>query len=187
MKHVVFVVTLIAEILATVSVGVSIASPDRRIWPPEQERSWTGILMWLFFTVSGMGVIALGILDRGSLNLPLWLRWGMGMPLWIAGNGLALWAVVVLGMAATFGEAKALIQRGPYRRSRNPQYVGFIAGLMGWAMVSSSTMTLGASLVGVLPLVLVPFAEEPWLVEKYGAAYKAYQCDVPRFIGRFVK
>lgn len=187
MKHVVFVITLIAEILAMVSVEVSIAFPDRRIWPPEQKRPWTRALMWLLFTVSGMGVIALGVLDWGSLNLPSWLRWGMGMPLWIAGNGLALWAIVELGIAATFGEAEKLIQRGPYQRSRNPQYVGFIAGLIGWAMASSSTMTLAASLVGVLPLVLVPFAEEPWLAEKYEAAHKAYRRAVPRFIGRFDK
>jgi len=139
-------------------------------------------LMWVFFIVSSVGVIAVGIIDWGSVNLLPWIRWGVGVPLWIGGCGFAQWASTVLGIATSFGDEGGLIRHGPYRYSRNPQYVGFILGLIGWAVVSSSAMTIVASLVGVIPLVLVPFAEEPWLEASYGVEYEEYKRAVPRFI-----
>jgi protein-S-isoprenylcysteine O-methyltransferase Ste14 len=57
-------------------------------------------------------------------------------------------------------------------------------GLMGWATLTSSRLTLAGSLVGVVLLVLVPFAEEPWLKARYGAAYEEYRRAVPRFLGQ---
>ena len=212
MDSTVFFVTLAAEILSTVAVVVSILFPQRRIWPPSETHSWPGYLMWGFFLISAVGAVALGIVDWGSMSLAPWVRWVVGIPLWCGGNVLATWAVAALGMASTFGverkrsgtfgiegkqsgtfgmegkrsdssgDGGALVRRGPYRFSRNPQYVGFIIGLIGWAFVASSALTLVVSLVGVVPLVLVPFAEEPWLAARYGAAYEEYKRTVPRFI-----
>jgi protein-S-isoprenylcysteine O-methyltransferase Ste14 len=180
----VFSATLGAEVLSAVAVGVSIVFPRRRIWPPPHKDSPTGYLMWLLFGASAAGVVTLGIIDWGSLALPPWTRWAIGVPLWSGGNVVALWAVMVLGMASTFGGERGLIHRGPYRFSRNPQYVGFLMGLMGWATLTSSRLTLAGSLVGVVLLVLVPFAEEPWLKARYGAAYEEYRRAVPRFLGQ---
>ena len=182
MSSVVLCVALVAEVLAAISVLVSIALPHRRVWPPPRQRSWVGYLMWLLFLVSGVGVVALGLIDWGGFHFALWIRWVVGVPLWCAGNVLALWAIAVLGIASTFGDAGSLVRRGPYRFSRNPQYLGFIAGLIGWAFVAGSALTLVASLVGTIPLVLVPFAEEPWLMARQGAAYEEYKRTVPRFI-----
>lgn len=178
----VFYVTLAAEVLSTISVVVSIALPQRRIWPPPRPRSWEGTLTWLLFITSGGGTICLGIVDWGSVTLAPWVRFAVGAPLWCAGNVLALWAMAVLGIAPSFGEEGQLVRRGPYRFSRNPQYVGFMAALVGWAFVASSGLTLVAALVGTVPLVLVPFAEEPWLATRLGAAYEEYRRSVPRFI-----
>ena len=202
MDSTVFFVTLAAEILSAVAVVVSIRFPQRRIWPPSETHSWPGYLMWGFFLTSAVGAVALGIIDWGSMSLTPWIRWVVGLPLWCGGNVLATWAVAALGMASTFGiegkrsgsfgiegkrsgssgDGGTLVRRGPYRFSRNPQYVGFIIGLIGWAFVASSALTLVVSLVGVVPLVLVPFAEEPWLAARYGAAYEEYRRAVPRFI-----
>jgi protein-S-isoprenylcysteine O-methyltransferase Ste14 len=175
-------VTLAAEVLITVLVVISIALPQRRIWPPPRPRSWEGYLTWLLFITSGAGTVCLGIVDWGSMALAPWIRFAVGAPLWCAGNALALWAVAVLGIASSFGEESQLVRRGPYRFSRNPQYVGFMAALVGWALVASSGLTLVASLVGTIPLVLVPFAEEPWLATRLGTAYEEYRGSVPRFI-----
>lgn len=184
MEWAAFAITLGAEVLSAAAVGVSIIFPGWRVWPPRHRSSRTGYLMWLLFGVSAAGVVTLGIIDWGSLDLPLWTRWAIGVPLWIGGSATASWAMVVLGLASTFGEERDLIRRGPYRFSRNPQYVGFILGLIGWATVASSRLTLAGSLIGVIPLVLVPFAEEPWLRERYGAAYEEYRRAVPRFLGQ---
>jgi protein-S-isoprenylcysteine O-methyltransferase Ste14 len=138
--------------------------------------------MWLLFVVAVAGAIALGILDWGSLGLHWWVRWALGAPLSIGGNALSLWAIVTLGLASTLGHESELIRQGPYRFSRNPQYLGCIVALLGWAIAASSRLTLLAALVGAVPLLLVPFAEEPWLAEHYGPAYEAYRREVPRFI-----
>jgi protein-S-isoprenylcysteine O-methyltransferase Ste14 len=181
MAGVVLAVTLGAEVLSAAAVGASIVFPRWRVWPPTQS-SRTGYLMWLLFSISAAGTVALGIIDWGSLDLPLWTRWAIGVPMWSGGMVLASWAIVALGMALTSGGENGLIQGGPYRFSRNPQYLGFVMGLIGWALLTSSRLTLTGLPMGVIPLVLVPFAEEPWLVERYGAAYEEYRQAVPRFI-----
>ena len=140
--------------------------------------------MWLLFILSSVGVVALGILDWGNFALTPWLRWPVGGVLGLIGNGLALWAMVALGFAPTLGSEDALVRRGPYCFSRNPQYVGYIAALFGWAILAGSALTFLAALVGTVALILAPVAEEPWLLQKYGAAYEEYKRAVPRFIWR---
>lgn len=139
--------------------------------------------MWLTFSVSAGGVVVTGILGWGSWDLAPWVRWAVGVPLWLAGNGLAVWGTVTLGLARTCGGDGALIQHGPYRFSRNPQYVGFIAGLIGWPIVSGSLSALPAGLAGAVACMLAPLCEEPWLLSRYGLAYEGYRHSVPRFLG----
>ncbi len=74
------------------------------------------------------------------------------------------------------------MQRGPYGFSRNPQCLGFIIRLIGWVLIASSSLTLIASIVRIVPLVLVPFAEEPWLLARHGGAYGEYKRTMPRFV-----
>jgi len=175
-------VALAAEVLAAACVAFSVAFPDRRIWPPPRQHSWQSYFMWLLFAISAGGVVALGILDWSNLALARWIRLAVGAPLWLAGSGLALWAIVALGFAPTLGSEDTLVRRGPYLFSRNPQYVGYIAALIGWAILAASALTLLAALAGAMALILAPFAEEPWLLKRYGSAYEKYRRAVPRFI-----
>jgi protein-S-isoprenylcysteine O-methyltransferase Ste14 len=186
MISIVFGITLAAEILAAFSVLASIIHPRRRIWPPNQSRSIGQIWMLVLFCLAGGGAVVLGVLDWGHFTVTVWLRLAVGIPFWLGGSLLALWAMMTLGVAATSGEAGAFVRSGPYAFSRNPQYLGFSLGLIGWALVCDSAWTLGVALVGIIPLWLVPFAEEPWLLERHGAVYAEYQRAVPRFF-RFVK
>jgi protein-S-isoprenylcysteine O-methyltransferase Ste14 len=174
-------ITLAAEALTTLAVVVSILVPEQRIWPPNEQKAWGRPLMLILFNLVGGGVILLGILDWNSYILPAWARIAIGLPVWLVGNSLAAWAVISLGLARTSGEGDALIWRGPYRFSRNPQYLAFMLGLAGWAMLTNSALTLIAALGALPPLMLVPFAEEPWLQAQYGNAYKAYMLATPRF------
>jgi protein-S-isoprenylcysteine O-methyltransferase Ste14 len=180
-----FHVTLAAEVLSAAAVIFSILLPGRRIWPPRRAGSWERVTMLALFLLSGVGVVLLGILDRNSYVFPAWVRIALGVPLGLAGNGLALWAVVTLGLASTSGEAGALVQGGPYRFSRIPQYLGFLLALAGWALMTDSSLATFASLTGIIPIILVPFAEEPWLRERLGGTYADYLRTVPRFIGRW--
>ena len=167
-----------------IAVAASIMIPEWRLWPPRYPHAPGGYLMLTLFVISGAGVFLLGVFDWDSWLFPAWVRVLIGIPLGLAGNLLAGWAIAVLGILPTSGSKSALVVRGPYHFSRNPQYAGFILALIGWALVTNSLLTLIASLAGILPLLLVPFAEEPWLRGKLGEAYAVYLRTVPRFIGR---
>ncbi len=183
MSTILLSLTLAAEVLAAAAVLASIAFPRRRIWPPPRQRCWQGYLMWFLFLASAAGAAAVGIAGWGELALPPGVRLGLGLPLVAAGILVALWAMAVLGLAATLGGEGALARWGPYRFSRHPQYVGYIAALLGWALLASSLPALVVSLVGTVPLLLVPFAEEPWLLAQHGPAYEEYRRAVARLLG----
>jgi protein-S-isoprenylcysteine O-methyltransferase Ste14 len=177
----IFLTTLASELASLVAVVLSLRFPDRRIWPPSPTRSWGRTLMVSLFHIAAAGVVLLGLLDWDRFVFPCWLRLMVGQPVWLLGISLAGWAFITLGVSATTGGEVTLVSRGPYRFTRNPQYAGFILALAGWTLLSNSPLTLVASLVGILLLVLVPRAEEPWLREKYGVEYEQYRVKVGRF------
>ncbi len=176
-----FLMTIIAQILATISIVFSILFPAHRIYPSDKSSSWGLYFMWFLFDISTIGIIVVGILDRGSLALPPWMPIVLGVPLSLGGIGFSLWSIAILGPSSTYGKEGPLILRGPYRISRNPQYLGFIMALIGWCIVTSSWATIPAVLVWIIPLVLIPFAEEPWLLQRHGSEYEEYLRKVPRF------
>ncbi len=104
----------------------SILVPKRRIWPPKRKYSWHYFLVWVLTTASLAGVTALSLADWNSLDWPFWVRYATGLPLFVMGNVIALWAVALLGIKETTGIKGKLSTGGLYRYSRNPQYVGDI-------------------------------------------------------------
>ena len=100
----------------------------------------------------------------------------------IFGLILVIWGVRTLGVYATQGLGGEFIREGPYRFSRNPQYVGDIALLMGYILMCNSILAGITGLLGIVWLVLAPYTEEPWLMDRFGDAYKDYKSQVPRFI-----
>lgn len=160
----------------------SVAKPGRRIWPPQTFTpaiawvSWSGTLA--FFAA----VLGLGILGWEDAQLPAWLRFGVG-PILIAAGNAGVWSEVFsIGADQTMGAEGRLNTDGLYRWSRNPQYVSDIAILVGWGLLSASVMAVPAIIAGVLVFLAFPFAEEPWLEDRYGASYLRYKADVRRFL-----
>ena len=107
----------------------------------------------------------------------------------IAALGVALdaWALVLFLRAKTgvipFSEAKALVQRGPYRWTRNPMYLGMAAIMLGFAIFLGS----------VTPFIVIPAfmgliterfiaPEEAMLEQSFGAAYTDYKARVRRWL-----
>jgi protein-S-isoprenylcysteine O-methyltransferase Ste14 len=164
---------------------VSIARPQMRFWPPPERPAWrrrvtriTGPLGPL----SVVGILVLGALDRGSFGWSHWSRLAVGGVLFVLGGGFALWGLFGLGVEASQGVRGSLRTDGPYRYSRNPQYVGTVAGLLGYALVCNSTLTLGAWAAWSTWYLMAPFAEEPWLREQLGEAYEEYTTRVRRYL-----
>jgi protein-S-isoprenylcysteine O-methyltransferase Ste14 len=172
---------IFCELAAAAAVLISIRFPDRRIWPPDRPGAWKTALMGFLFFYPALGIGILGLLEWGGMGLPDWIRIGLGLPPLVGGLVFFLWAQAILGFGQMMGNAGALMIGGPFRFSRNPQYTGSLAMLAGWVLLSSSPAAAIASVIAVIPLVLVPFAEEPWLRKRYGRAYDDYSRKVTRF------
>lgn len=161
----------------------SIARPSRRIWPPPAQQTWQYYVVWLFTLLSFGGFIVVGILDWNSLDWPSWFRWVIGMVLIAAGNILAWVGVRQLSMKTTSGNAGPLVTDGLYRYSRNPQYIGDICIIAGWAILSASYWAMPLCIGGIVAFLITPLAEEPWLRDLHGEPYIEFCQRTPRFIG----
>ena len=178
-----FAITLGALLALGLCLGFSMARPHARVWPPPGRDSWQYRIVWILTDVAAVGILAVGILDWNSFAIDHWLRLPIASGLVLAGLGLALWGVRTLGMHRSLGLSEALVQGGPYSFTRNPQYVGDIVLLLGWAIACNSLRTWIVSALAAAWFALAPITEEPWLREQYGAAYDAYRRRVPRFLG----
>jgi protein-S-isoprenylcysteine O-methyltransferase Ste14 len=148
--------------------------PAFRIWPP----------------VAVGAPLVLGLLVSWRLGDPwpgsaatTWLGWLLvgGFVGW---NGWALMTMARHRTALLPGDATtAIIDTGPFGRSRNPLYVGLLALSAGLALVAGSLWALVA-----LPLewallrwgAVLP--EERYLSEKFGSAYDDYAGRVRRWV-----
>jgi len=180
----VFWIVVGSAALAITGVLLSWGSPAARIWPPPRGGSWQALLSWLFIEVTMLGPLVLGVLDWNGWLLPTWIRGVAGLALVPAGFGIGLVAMRQLTVAASFGLQGHLVTSGLYHYSRNPQCVGFMAGYLGFALLCNSLLSLVAAVLLSVELGLSPFAEEPWLRERFGQAYWDYARRVPRFLGR---
>lgn len=179
-----FAVTILCELVLLAAVVVSLRSPRRRVWPPPGRRSWQFHLTFWPVVVGVLSAIALAWLDWNTF---LWRddeRILFGGAFVALGLGLADWGVRSLGRPTSAGLGGPFLERGPYRFSRNPQYVGDILAVVGFAIVANSRLLWIAAGLAVVALVLGPFAEEAWLDERYGEEYAAYRRRTPRFLGR---
>lgn len=160
----------------------SIVKPSQRFWPPQRYTWATPIIVWVpTFTLFGV-IVAIGMLNWGSIELPAWLRFGVGGVLIVLGN-LAVWAEVAgFGIAQTGGAEGVLKTNGLYRYSRNPQYVADTTMLIGWGLLAASVAAIPVIFAAIIVLLIAPFAEEPWMQETYGKEYEAYKKRVRRYL-----
>ncbi len=159
----------------------SIVFPMRRVWPPKTDNVATKAAVWGLTILVFASAVFLGILDWNSLGWPAWFRWGAGLPLIVAGNIIVWTGVAAIGLKATSGDRVQLKTEGPYRYSRNPQYVADIAILLGWFLLSASLSSLPVVAAGILALAIAPFAEEPWLRSVYGTEFDDYMTRTRRY------
>lgn len=108
-----------------------------------------------------------------------------GVCVGIAGIALCLYAI------ATFRSVPKVLcidkghltATGPYRWSRNPQYVGWLLFLLGFALNDWSLWCLAALLVVAVSLHLLVLVEEEHLHRVFGEQYDNFRREVPRYAG----
>ncbi|MHC4537406.1 MAG: methyltransferase family protein [Planctomycetota bacterium] len=182
MKDLIFFSTLFVNILLVGSLVLSLLKPSYRVWPPPGKKSWQFLFTWVLFAISILGILVIGIMDWDSFIFRTRVRYPFGGILILAGGGISFWGVKILGIYTSQGLGGEFITEGPYRYTRNPQYVGDITMIIGYIILSNSTLTFIVGLCGILWFVLAPFTEEPWLQKQYGLVYDEYMIRIPRFV-----
>ncbi len=177
-----FIITIVDEILLGVSLVITLLMPKYRIWPPPSKRSWQFFYTWGIFTIAMLGIVLLSIIDWNNFLFSHWSRYPFGLALLIAGLSLALWAVMTLSTHSSLGLKGKLITYGPYKYTRNPQYLGDIIMIAGLIVLANSFFVLITGIVLILWFILAPLTEEPWLREEFGEEYDKYCGKVRRFI-----
>lgn len=117
------------------------------------------------FSFPGVIVAAFGLFASGVLLYCIWA-----------------FAFYGEGTLAPVSPAKALVVRGPYRRTRNPMYLAVVCVLLSEALLfERPELTIYAALVFVFFHLFVLLYEEPHLKGQFGEEYRRYCETVPRW------
>jgi protein-S-isoprenylcysteine O-methyltransferase Ste14 len=182
-KMTVFICLLVISLLFSLGLLVGLLVPQVRMWPPPEKNSWQFYYVWILYTIGALGAPVIGILDWGSLGLRHIAVPVIGAVALLTAVPLGEWGVRTLNVHQTLGLTGTMLTTGPYRYTRNPQYVAEILIYLGIVLVTGSLLALIVAAAMVSWFVMAPFAEEPWLARQFGRAYDEYRKKVPRFIG----
>lgn len=134
--------------------------------------------------VAGLALDWLYALPFVPAGLPsVWI----GAGVFALGLALVVWAIAMLRAAGTpvqgYKPTAAIVDRGPYRFTRNPIYGGMFVGLTGLA-VAFDTLWLLAALVVFFAIIRfgVVAREEAYLGRKLGDPYRDYKARVRRWL-----
>jgi protein-S-isoprenylcysteine O-methyltransferase Ste14 len=150
-------------------------SPTFRIWPPFA----LGVPLTVGLVLTAAAGDPVSIASSGT-------RWigaalALAFALW---NGWTLWFMATHRTAVLPGGATVrILQSGPFRRSRNPLYLGLIALDVAVALLAHSFWALAFVPVGFVALwwgAVRP--EERYLSGTFGSEYEAYRARVRRWL-----
>ena len=110
-------------------------------------------------------------------------QWAPGLIVLGLGALLRFWAVgVISARSRTRGdETWDVAREGPYRRCRNPLYLGNLLMWAGLGLLSGPWVALAWLVVMGVEVSLIVRWEESNLLRQRGAAYAAYLQEVPRW------
>lgn len=178
----VFGITLVFELLLGTALIVSLLYPKHRVWPPPKKGTWQYWYIHFSTESSMLCSFALGFFDWDTFFLKCWLRFVFAPFLIAVGAIIFLWALQTLTINASLGSKGKFVTDGPYKYSRNPQYLGTVLFSSGTLFLFNSVYQFVAGAIGIIWFLLAAFAEEAWLKDQFKEEYDAYRKKVPRFI-----
>jgi protein-S-isoprenylcysteine O-methyltransferase Ste14 len=164
-----------------------------------------GVLIWVLGAVAMHAVVPSELSrlgnrgDRNGRTRPV--ARCMGLLTVAAGATLMAWALAAHYQAAPRGwvlewrrspkqllrsppyQMEYLLQRGPYRQSRNPMYIGEAVVWLGWALFYDSWPVWAGWVMMCVAFAKIVRWEERRLLERFGDDYRAYLAAVPRWVG----
>jgi len=149
--------------------------PARRLWPPLHGTPGTAVWAWGLTIAIYLGTLQAGFAAPNALDLPGWLRWGVGLTLSIGGGIPHTWGTLALGVKPTSGWPAPLVTHGPYGWHRHPQYLGQAIMLLGLAIVGGTLWAVWPALAGAAALIYAARVEDRHLAARYPehTAYRA--------------
>ena len=139
---------------------------------------WTVCVVRIFFPEIDVYLIVFSALKIMALNLT-------GIALMISGFCLILACHIVLGNDWRLGidpEApKMLIKNKIYARTRNPIFIGVLAGQLGFFLALPSAFSLICLIIGLVSIINQVKLEEAYLQHRFAEAYQDYCQNVPRW------
>ena len=182
LNNVAFTVSLLSLIAMLAALTFALQNKQVQWWPPPQKASWQYYTFWTVFRTTVLAALTVAVLSWDRFLLPDSVRYGLGLPLFLVGMGIAFYGYFIdLGIKNTQGLKEGLRTGGMYRYSRNPQYTAGIVGFVGTALLVNSWQVALLCALFIALYGLLPFLEEPWLEANYGEAYKQYREQTPRF------
>ncbi len=130
--------------------------------------------------------------ERVERFIPLWAGM-MHVSVICIGLGLlvisAIWTILAqshLGPSLRIGidesEKTVFVQKGVFRFSRNPIFLGILVSLTGLFLITPDIVSLGLFLFAFVLIQLQIRFEETYLSEKHGSAYTDYKNRVRRLL-----
>jgi protein-S-isoprenylcysteine O-methyltransferase Ste14 len=121
----------------------------------------------------------LSFMDAANLILVVALVF-MALAAW-----LRIWGAAYIGAGVVHSysmHGNAMLVDGPYRRTRNPLYLGTLLHTIGLAiLMTPSGAIFCIALIWIFQIRLA-LAEEPFLAARFGQPYLDYKAAVPRFL-----
>ncbi len=137
------------------------------------------------YLLLGLGSVYLA--SKGKTAKPFW-RW-LGLPFIAVGLGLDLYAVLDFKRNQTTinplhpEHASQFVNKGAYRYTRNPMYLGMALILGGWSLFRASLsglLAVPAFMATLTQVQIIP--EEQQLKQSFGEPYLAYLKQVRRWL-----
>lgn len=140
---------------------------------------WTRLRTWLVLSswVSRTGLLSFIAATNAVLIAAIVLL--------VVGAWLRVWGASYVGASVVQSptmHGEAMLADGPYRRTRNPLYLGTILHTVGLAILMPPSGALFCIACVWVFQVRLALAEEPFLTARFGEAYVAYRKAVPRFL-----
>jgi len=114
------------------------------------------------------------------------LVFALGLVIAVAGQGLRLWAVRVLGSSFTYtvhtAAGQTVIDRGPYRLIRHPSYTGGFLFALGTTIALTDWLAPLMTVFLAAGYVVRIRVEERALTDALGEPYRAYMRRTKRLI-----
>lgn len=145
---------------------------------------------WVIAVFAVVGLLA-GYLPAYTDRIGFWtidgdgIRW-LGVALFVAGGGLRMWPVFVLGHRfsglVAIQPGHKLVTNGIYSVIRHPSYLGLLVNSLGWALAFHSGVGVLLAALLIPPLLARIHSEENLLRSQFGDEYDAYRAHTSRLI-----